>query len=254
MPVEAVYRGLPAEVYDLWFGTEPFEDQHFFQSRLREAGGTALEVACGTGRLLVPFLRDGLDVEGADISAPMLEICRAKAEKIGLRPRLYEQAMERMDLPRKYRCIYIPYCSFQMLRSREDAAAAIGRFHSHLEPGGRLMISIFLPWHDVASTRRWWLKRTAALPDGSTVLMDEAVVPDRLERSQVDYYRYQVFAPDGRLLQTELRTVKFLWYLRDDLEETLSRAGFRNVRLYGGYTDRPAEEDDEVWVVTADRV
>ncbi len=68
------YRGLAAECYDLWFGAEPFWDQAFFHQRLCRNGGVALEIACGTGRLLVPFLRDGLAVEGVDASAEMLEI------------------------------------------------------------------------------------------------------------------------------------------------------------------------------------
>src|SRR5262249_34544710 len=49
------YRGLAAENYDLWFGEEPFWDQAFFHERLRRNGGVALEIACGTGRLLVPL-------------------------------------------------------------------------------------------------------------------------------------------------------------------------------------------------------
>ena len=40
--------------------------------RFVEAGQPALDVACGTGRSLVPYLRAGLDVDGCDISPDML--------------------------------------------------------------------------------------------------------------------------------------------------------------------------------------
>ncbi len=253
MQAEAVYQGLSAEVYDLWFGSEPFEDQAFFERRIRSAGGAALEVACGTGRLLVPFLRDGIAVDGADISSSMLEICREKAERLGLSPRLYEQAMERLSVDRRYRTIYIPYCSFQMLGSRSDALEALRRFRDHLEPGGQVLISIFLPWNDVADDRRWWLKRTGTLADGSTVLMHEAVVPDRIARAQTDYYKYEVYSREGRLLQTELRMVRFLWYFRDDIEAMFRETGFRDVEVFGEYTDRASRDDDEVWVARAVR-
>ena len=82
------YRGLAAECYDLWFGKEPFWDQGFFHERIRQNKGMALEIACGTGRLLVPFLRDGLVVEGMDASDEMLSICRAKAARAGVTPTL----------------------------------------------------------------------------------------------------------------------------------------------------------------------
>ena len=93
------YRGLVAECYDLWFGDEPFWDQAFFHDRIRRNGGVALEIACGTGRLLVPFLRDGLAVQGMDASDEMLAICRAKAARVGVTPTLYHQwrRMRRYD-------------------------------------------------------------------------------------------------------------------------------------------------------------
>src|SRR5439155_5800020 len=69
-----------------------------------EAGQPALDVACGTGRLLVPYLRAGLDVDGCDISADMLALCRERAEREGLpQPNLYAQAMHELDVPRRER-------------------------------------------------------------------------------------------------------------------------------------------------------
>src|SRR5688572_21358996 len=99
------YRGLAAECYDLWFGEEPFWDQAFFHQHLCRSGGVALEIACGTGRLLVPLLRDGLAVEGVDASEEMLEICRHKATQVGVTPLLYQQLMQDLELDRQYRTI-----------------------------------------------------------------------------------------------------------------------------------------------------
>jgi SAM-dependent methyltransferase len=106
------YRGLVAECYDLWFGDEPFWDQAFFHDRIRRNGGVALEIACGTGRLLVPFLRDGLAVQGMDASDEMLAICRTKAARVGVTPTLYHQLMQDLDLAPHYHTLFIPACSF----------------------------------------------------------------------------------------------------------------------------------------------
>ena len=92
------YRGVAAECSDLWFGDEPFWDQAFFHDRICHNGGVALEIACGTGRLLVPLLRDGLSVEGVDASEEMLAICRTKAAHVGVTPTLYHQLMQDLDL------------------------------------------------------------------------------------------------------------------------------------------------------------
>ena len=58
----------------------------YFRRYVENGGGAALDVACGTGRLLVPYLRAGLDVDGCDVSPDMVELCRDKAEREGLRP------------------------------------------------------------------------------------------------------------------------------------------------------------------------
>lgn len=41
-------------------------------------GARVLEPMCGSGRFLVPLIKRGFKVDGADPSAPMLERCREK--------------------------------------------------------------------------------------------------------------------------------------------------------------------------------
>lgn len=72
-----------------------------------EAGQPALDVACGTGRLLIPYLQARLDVDGCDISGDMIALCRERAEREGLSPTLRVQAMHRLDMPQTYRTIYV---------------------------------------------------------------------------------------------------------------------------------------------------
>ena len=71
----------------------------YFRQFLEGDGQPALDVACGTGRLLVPYLQAGLDVDGCDISEDMLALCRERAEHEGLAPNLYPRAV-RYSTPR----------------------------------------------------------------------------------------------------------------------------------------------------------
>src|SRR5437773_1839305 len=69
----------------------------YFRRSIERDGQPALDVACGTGRLLLPYLRAGLDVDGCDVSADMIELCREKAASEGLSPTLFVQAMVELD-------------------------------------------------------------------------------------------------------------------------------------------------------------
>ncbi|MFB2351895.1 class I SAM-dependent methyltransferase, partial [Priestia megaterium] len=75
------------------------------QRLIERSGEPALDLGCGTGRLLRHYLRAGIDVDGCDYSADMLAQCEARAQAEGLSPRLYRQALHELDLPRRYRTI-----------------------------------------------------------------------------------------------------------------------------------------------------
>src|SRR5471030_2683548 len=90
------YRGLLAQTWDLLRGdTSAWPDRSFYRTLIELGRGPALDVGCGTGRLMLDYLAAGLDVDGVDNSPPMLEICRTKAAGIGIEiaDRLFEQEM-----------------------------------------------------------------------------------------------------------------------------------------------------------------
>src|SRR5258706_7466132 len=57
----------------------------FYLGLARAAGGPVLEVACGTGRVLLPCLKAGFDVDGPDFFADMLAALREEAPALGFR-------------------------------------------------------------------------------------------------------------------------------------------------------------------------
>ena len=247
------YTGLAAQCYDLWFGEEPFVDQAFFQRRIIAAGGPTLEIACGTGRLLVPYLRDRLDVEGLDSSPEMLAICRSKAQEYGLTPVLYQQLMQELDLPRRFATIYIPFGSFQILVQRDEAFEALRRFHSHLEPGGQVMISLFVPWTDFRRENQWRLRRSGTRPtDGALIHIYECTRSNRLEQEQTIWLRFEVYQ-SGRLIDSEMRTHQLRWYHKHEFALMLETIGFGHVAVFGDYTDAVATDRHSELVFCARR-
>ena len=136
----------------------------YFQRQIEHYGQPALDAGCGTGRLLIPFLRAGLDVDGCDVSGDMLTYCQLTAEREGLSPRLYQQALHNLDLPRQYRTI-VACGVFGIGVSREQDFMTLQRFHHHLLLGGMLMFETDLPYENAEVWSLWRKEARLHLPE-----------------------------------------------------------------------------------------
>ena len=229
----------------------------FFRQVIEESGQPALDVACGTGRLLVPYLRAGLDVDGCDVSGDMLALCREAAAREGLRPSLYEQAIHQLDLPRRYRTIVV--CGgFGLGATREQDLEGLRRAHAHLEPGGTLALDNELPYADEALWPRWPKGGRTDLPrpfrspgerrvgsDGAEYeLRSRLVAFDPLDQ-RASYEMLAEMWRDGQLVESGTHTLHLNLYFNRELVLLLERAGFSDVHVRAGYEDRePTAEDD----------
>src|SRR5215510_973430 len=110
------YYGMLAEFWDLFRGdTSNWDDRFFYLDVVKKYGQPVLDVGCGTGRILLDFMEQDIDIEGVDNSPEMLALLHQKAEKLNLRPTVYQQEMTELSLPSKYQTILVPSSSFQLL-------------------------------------------------------------------------------------------------------------------------------------------
>ena len=235
----------------------------YFERHVEHGGGPALDVACGTGRVLLPCLRAGLDVDACDISADMVALAREKAEREGFSPTLFVQPMHELDPPRRYRTIYV--CgAFGIGSTRAQDLEALRRFHAHLEPGGTLLLDTEVPYADTGLWKYWLADGRAALPeaaepprerrraaDGSEYGLRSRVVDlDPLEQRVTLEMRAELWR-DGKLEADEVRALTIGLYFRNELLLMLEQAGFADVEVEGDHNDAPATADDEFIVLIA---
>jgi SAM-dependent methyltransferase len=238
----------------------------FFRGYIERGGGPALDAACGAGRLLLPYLRAGLDVDGCDLSADMLAYCAAAAEREGLRPRLYAQALHELDLPRTYRTIVV--CGgFGLGGSRRQDQEALRRFFDHLQPGGTLLIDSTLPYQDAEEWGYWRSEGRATLSEDwpasrqrrrRTESGDEIELRGRVANldplDQVITREIQALLwRDGRVVHQERYTLFERLYFRNEMLDMLAAAGFADVLVLDDYSDRPASADSGLVVYVASR-
>jgi SAM-dependent methyltransferase len=237
----------------------------FYQSVVERNGPPALDLACGTGRLLLPLLNAGLDVDGCDISPDMLALCRAEASRHGLAPQLYQQAMHDLNLPRSYRTIFI--CdSFGIGGRRDQDAAALRRCYDQLAAGGTLVFSHYLPNDDQRRWSYWLPEQRQRLPEawpeegtrkrsasgGEIELRTRLVALDPMEQRQTLEMRAELWH-EGRLVAQEDRLLQETLYFHNEILLMLGNAGFAEVSVRAGYSAKKPTADDTMLVFIARR-
>src|SRR5262245_56414939 len=98
-----------AFIADFYDHVEPYRtrsDIDFFVEAALASKGPVLEVGCGTGRVLIPTARAGVDIVGLDLSVRMLDECRRRLreepEPVQSRVRLVNGDMRGFDLARMF--------------------------------------------------------------------------------------------------------------------------------------------------------
>lgn len=220
-------------------------DVDFYVDLCRQTG-EALELGCGTGRVLVAAAQARCAVTGLDKSKHMLTRCRAKVDALpdGARNRvtLVEADMTDFQLSRTFKLAIVPFRPIQHLTAVNEQLSFLRCVHRHLQPGGRLVFDVFNPNLSVL-----------AAPINPDEIEDtpELTLPDgrRLHRAfRMLQKRYAAQCTDCELIyyrdeQRIVQSFSMRYFFRFELEHLLARSGFEVIALYGAF-DRSAFADN----------
>jgi len=247
------WTGLPARSWDCLGGDLAGDDYEFYLALVRDRGGAALDVGCGTGRLLLRMLQEGLDVDGVDTSKDMLALCEAKADERGLDARLFQQSMAELTLSRSYETIIVPCGSFMLLCDDAQALVALQSLRASLTPQGLLVLSCFAPNSPPKPTFGEWATRsTGTLPDGAQVSMEIMTESyDSASNVVISHRRYTSHL-EGREDEVEYLADTYRWYAPEKVSVLLADAGFQKVRTIGSYDSRPLDPKSSVALFLAE--
>ena len=198
-------------------------------------------------------------MDGVEPSDDMLAICRRHAYERGLKPVLYPQSLQTLDLPRRYQTIIVPCGTIQLVANRADVREALRRLHAHLEPGGRLVLTANNPWlwlphiigerNQAEPSEEWGHRATKALPDGTRLAKHARLDGHNLvEQTLAITVRYRRLAPDtDEVLEEQLCDTPNRWYFPHELSLLLEWAGFLTEGATGNYSlNEPFEDSHSV--------
>ncbi|MGL4648328.1 MAG: class I SAM-dependent methyltransferase [Caldilineaceae bacterium] len=251
------YWGKMAELWDFFRGdTSQWPDRRFYLELIAKEGQPVLDVGCGTGRLLLDYMQQGVDVDGVDNSPDMLTLAQRKGAALGLQPRLFTQKVETLDLPRKYQVILIPSSSIQLVTDPTMAAAAMRRLYDHMLPGGAIAGSIMTFWREGEPLVQEWQLAAERIRESDGVLLRRwsRSVYDPSTECESTEDRYEALV-DGVVVESETHSQSPATrnYTQAQAQQLYAQAGFSAISLHSEFTWEPAKPSDTLFTVVARR-
>ena len=245
------YGALCALFYDADKPQAPDAEVAWYASRLPRDAGPLLEPMCGSGRLLLPLLRQGFGIHGVDTSAAMLAQCEARLAAAGLTAPLFRQDIAVLNLPFRYAAAFVAAGSLQLLAGQGGAQAALERIRAHLVPPGVLLLDLFVPGGAVHPPGAPVVEvRTVTLADASRIVLRSETFVDVDSRRLEMRCRYERRAGTTHLAHED-EVIDLTWYEEDDIVALLRDAGYHDIAVEPSPLSAASDGDERRFAVTA---
>ena len=228
-------------------------DLPFYLELAQQSTGPILEIACGTGRVLLPIARKGIEIHGVDNSHPMLKILRerlaAEPHDVRRRVTLHEGDMRDFRLDAQYPLVIIPFRPMQHMLTVQDQVSALTTAASHLSDTGILAFDVFYPKFEMLTARigeevpelEW-----TASSDPTTVVRryfrKESV--DKINQVFSLTFIYRTFRA-GELILEETEPFQLSYFTYPHLRALFLLAGLEPVAEYGSFAKGPLDNNAE---------
>jgi SAM-dependent methyltransferase len=254
----AIEHYLDAALYDHDYRRRR-DDVRFYRTLAGERGGPVLDLGCGTGRLLLPLLRDGHTVVGLDHAPAML--ARAAEKVARLRPPLRRRALlvradlRRFALRRRFNFAVAAFHSIQHLITDGQLLRFLRSVRRALRPGGWLAFDVFAPERRFLARdeiRRW--DRTPFRHPTSGRDMVYTINHHYDARRKTLVMRMYYLPVDGRGRAAGPEQVLRLCHRQlspVEVRGLLQRAGMTLIASYGDFTGGPLHKETEQHIYLA---
>ena len=224
------------------------EDVVLYRQLAAASGGPVLELGCGTGRVALALVADGIEVVGVDISVAMLKIARDRAAGTSPGPTWVHDDFRTLALDREFPLVVVPLGGLQHMKELDDLVAAFASIRHHLAPDGLAVVDTEAPLPDDFApgpqpliehwTREWFAEPGGAVATVSKLVSVEAH-PAESRRSVTWHFDVQgADVPLRRVTaQFDLRTITL-----GELEMAGRLAGLELTAAWGDYEMTPFDD------------
>ncbi len=237
-----------AENYDLYLD-EMYrnEDNHagfqeFYLEFAREYGRDGvIDIACGTGAVLLYLAEHGILADGTDLSEAMCHVAKEKARAKGFDLKIFPANMTAFRSGRKDSCAIIARSGFMHLLTPELQRAALENIRENLVDGGMLTLNTFDP-HPFFQAQQMKTKDTDYTfrleyrnKQGKREKIYNAISYDPYTQIMSGNWKFETLDDNGDVVEERVRPLKMRQTYRQEMKYLLELTGYEIVHIYGGY-------------------
>ncbi len=226
---DLTYGDRIAEFYDDLYG-DVGEDTVSLLEEL-SAGGDALELGIGTGRVALPLAARSVSVTGIDASPAMVEKLRAKPG--GDRIPVVMGSFAEIPMDQAFDLIFVVFNTFFALSTQEEQIACFRSVAAHLNDHGHFLVEVFVP--DLTRFEDHQAVRLIELRDDGV----------RLDAAEHDIVNQQVSSQHVMISQEGVRLfpVKLRYAWPSELDLMAKLAGLTLKERWGSWQREPLTRD-----------
>ena len=250
------YRDV-AENYDLYLEAMYAGDDHhehfqeFYLNLARQYGsGGVVDVACGTGAVLLYLAERGIDIDGTDLSAEMCRVAAAKAGALGLDLRIIPADMTRFSSGRRYSLAIIARSGFMHLPTSELQQAALKNLREQLLPGGILTLNTFDPWPPMQAQQMqttpedYTFRLEYVNRAGNREKIYNAITYNPYTQQMYGNWKFVEYNADGEVTGERVRPLLMRQTYRWEMFLLAKLCGFEVIDIYRGYNGDKEDLND----------
>jgi SAM-dependent methyltransferase len=233
------------------------DDVDLYLNYARAVGAPALELGCGSGRLLKPLAQHGIEVVGVDSSPAMLARARQYLQEHNAlaQVELLEADARALHLNRRFRLAFVALNSFAQFTTRQDQRAVLRVLHEHLLPGGTLILD--LPNADLRRYQQadgQLFHQGVWTDESQQVIVSHFMAATHDEETRVLHltHFYDIHPQAGPLrrivVENELALLS-----QGEAELLVESCGFQIAHLFGDYDLNPCADSSPRLIVVATR-
>ena len=243
-----------AKHYDAAYASKlDLVDLPFYLDLARRSRGPVLEIGCGTGRVLLPIARHGIEIHGVDNSSAMLRILKShladEPHEVRKKVHLHWGDMRSFRLKKKFPLVILPFRPLQHMFTLKDQLSAFKTAAFHLDRRGTLAFDVFYSKFDAITSGIGEEVKELQWAEGG----EPARVVRRFFRKDSVDKIHQKFSftfifrtyEGETLIREESEPFALSYYTYPHLQALFQLAGLEIVKQYGSFARTPLDNSSE---------